>query len=69
MAYTVSHSLPRPRRTGLVARFRDMVEIRRQRRALLDLNAHLLKDIGLSAQEAQEESERPVWDVPDHWRR
>lgn len=69
MAHTVAHSLTRPRKGGIFARFRDMAEIRRQRRALRDLSDHLLKDIGLSAQDARDETERPAWDVPAHWRR
>ncbi|WP_354003559.1 DUF1127 domain-containing protein [Defluviimonas salinarum] len=46
-----------------------MREIRRQRRALSELSGHLLKDIGISADEARRESERPAWDVPSHWLR
>jgi uncharacterized protein YjiS (DUF1127 family) len=38
--------------TGLVFRLQDYVEYRRQRRALMTLDDHMLKDIGLSRAEA-----------------
>lgn len=42
---------------------------RRQRKALKSLdNAHL-SDIGLTYAQAMKEANRPVWDVPAHWRR
>lgn len=40
----------------------------RQRRDLAKLDSHLLKDIGVTEAEAQKEANRPVWDVPNHWR-
>jgi uncharacterized protein YjiS (DUF1127 family) len=42
--------------------------LRRQRTALEGLDAHLLRDIGISAEEAAQEAARPVWDVPANWR-
>ncbi len=39
----------------------------RSRRALARLDAHGLRDIGLSAAAAEEESRRPFWDSPAHW--
>ncbi|MCW3782153.1 DUF1127 domain-containing protein [Defluviimonas sp. CAU 1641] len=66
--HPLAHSRPR-RHTGLFDRLRQMREIRRQRRALSELSGHLLKDIGISADEARRESERPAWDVPSHWLR
>jgi uncharacterized protein YjiS (DUF1127 family) len=52
------------------------VALRRQRRALLALDDHLLNDIGLTRAQALDEAERPalpllwpqVWDAPRHWR-
>lgn len=38
------------------------------RRALARLDAHGLQDIGLTAGEAQRESRRGAWDIPDSWR-
>lgn len=51
-------------RPGIFARFR----IARQRRQLGQLDAHLLKDIGLTDDAARAEARRPFWDAPDHWR-
>jgi uncharacterized protein YjiS (DUF1127 family) len=46
--------------------FRLWREVRRQRRELLDLDEHLLKDIGISRTEALQESRRPVWEICAH---
>lgn len=48
---------------------RDMIELRRQRRALERLDMHLLRDIGLDYPTAKAEAQRPLWDVPRSWRR
>lgn len=40
----------------------------RQRQALARMDDHMLQDLGLTRDEAQAESARPVWDVPAHWR-
>ncbi|MGB0661149.1 MAG: DUF1127 domain-containing protein [Mangrovicoccus sp.] len=45
----------------------DLWGLIRQRRALAELDAHLLADLGLTETEAQREAARPVWDVPSHW--
>jgi uncharacterized protein YjiS (DUF1127 family) len=37
-------------------------ELARQRRALLRLDDHMLKDIGVSRTDALREAERPFWD-------
>jgi uncharacterized protein YjiS (DUF1127 family) len=37
-------------------------ELARQRRALLHMDDHMLKDIGLSRADAVREAERPFWD-------
>jgi uncharacterized protein YjiS (DUF1127 family) len=37
-------------------------ELARQRRALLSLDDHMLKDIGLSRADAAREAARPFWD-------
>jgi uncharacterized protein YjiS (DUF1127 family) len=47
--------------TGLVGTLEQWVERRRQRRALLELNEHMLKDIGVSAADAWQESQKPFW--------
>lgn len=63
--------LARPlHRTGrpLLARFRSLFTLRRERSRLARLDDHLLADIGLTRAEAVAEADRPVWDVPPHWR-
>lgn len=40
----------------------------RSRRSLARLDDHLLRDIGLSRDEALAEAHRPAWDPPLHWR-
>ena len=48
---------------------RGALDLRRSRQALADLDDHLLRDIGLTRDEAREEAERPVWDAPATWMR
>jgi uncharacterized protein YjiS (DUF1127 family) len=43
--------------------------LRAQRRRLGQLDEAALRDIGVTPAQAQAEAERPVWDVPAHWRR
>ena len=38
------------------------------RRALAQLDAHALEDIGISASSAAKEAAKPIWDVPTTWR-
>jgi uncharacterized protein YjiS (DUF1127 family) len=45
-----------------------MATFARHRKALAKLDPHLLRDIGLTTEEAQAELSRPLWDVPSHWR-
>jgi uncharacterized protein YjiS (DUF1127 family) len=37
-------------------------ELARERRALMRLDDHMLKDIGITRADAQREAERPFWD-------
>jgi uncharacterized protein YjiS (DUF1127 family) len=39
----------------------------RSRRALAQLDARLLEDIGVSAKDASNEATRAPWDVPAYW--
>jgi uncharacterized protein YjiS (DUF1127 family) len=52
----------------LLRRLFALALLSRQRRALARLDAALLKDIGLTQDEAAEEARRAIWDVPAHWR-
>lgn len=72
MSFSISLPLIRGGRSLLrqaVARIAHMREMRRARLALARLDDHLLRDIGVTPAEAQEEAERTVWDAPAHWRR
>lgn len=53
--------------TRLRRLWRDGPALARQRRALAQLDDHLLRDIGLDRHAAWSEAVRPVWDVPRHW--
>ncbi|MBT9244400.1 DUF1127 domain-containing protein [Gemmobacter fulvus] len=70
MAHSLPVAQPRisPRRRPLMLRLLDLMSLRRQRRALTEMEPHLLADIGLSAAEADAEARRPIWDAPAHWR-
>lgn len=54
-----------PPRTPL----RTLLCVARERQTLKDLPADRLADIGYTATEAQTEANRPLWDVPRHWKR
>ena len=64
---TLSRSV-RGRRPNLVTTVLNALAVWRQRRHLGELDAHLLRDIGVTEQDLQREMERPVWDVPQNWR-
>ncbi len=42
--------------------------LRRQRRHLRQLDAHLLQDVGLTTAQAEREAQKPFWDAPDWWK-
>jgi uncharacterized protein YjiS (DUF1127 family) len=56
-------------RRPLLSRLWHMLSVARQRQDLRALDAHLLADIGVDREQAEAEADRPVWDVPAHWRR
>lgn len=51
----------------LTSTLRLRLDLWRTRRALARLDAHLLKDIGKTAQQARHEADLTVWDVPANW--
>jgi uncharacterized protein YjiS (DUF1127 family) len=73
MAHSIAHpfrpTAPHGVPPSLFARALSALAIRRERRSLLDLDDHLLGDIGLTRDEARIESARDVWDVPANWTR
>lgn len=61
---TLIAARPAPRRRfGLFA----LMGLATQRRQLAELSPEQLDDIGVSAEAAEQEASRPVWDVPAHW--
>ena len=63
----------RPRLAAWTRRAIELVlgwqEVARQRRALLALDEHLLKDIGITRADAEREASRPFWDPgQERWR-
>ncbi|AMY70192.1 hypothetical protein FALB51S_03795 [Frigidibacter albus] len=59
-------TLPHP--GSLIRLLRRISATRHQRRALLRLDERLLRDIGQDQLSARDEANRPIWDVPQHWR-
>ena len=57
-----------PRRS-IFARLTSMLKVRAERRRLAELDDAILRDIGLSRDDALQEALRPMWDVPPRWRR
>jgi uncharacterized protein YjiS (DUF1127 family) len=52
----------------LPSRLLHHAALARSRRSLSLLDDHLLRDIGLTREEALAEAERPAWDAPSHWK-
>ena len=48
----------------LIGRIERAVQVRRERRMLLAMGDHMLKDLGLDRGSAYAEGTRPFWDVP-----
>lgn len=65
---TLAARLPRLPR-GVLHRLVSLMGLRASRRRLGELDARMLRDIGLTPEEAAAESERPFWDAPPGWRR
>ena len=68
----LSPSLPKA-----IARFRlakagrsllQALMLQRSRQRLLELDAHMLADIGLTPGQARDEGRRSAWDAPQIWR-
>lgn len=47
----------------------DLFGLRRQRQQLAAMTPEQLADIGISAEQAEAEATRPIWDLPSNWRR
>jgi uncharacterized protein YjiS (DUF1127 family) len=54
---------------GLLRFLADIVRVRAERRSLMALDDRMLKDIGLSRGQAENEAGRSIFDVPQRSRR
>lgn len=64
----LSRPLAALRLSRLPALLAGRIAVSRSRRGLRHLDDHLLRDIGLTREEAAVEASRPIWDAPSHWR-
>lgn len=60
--------VPASRAPSFMSRLLAGFAISRQRACLRGLDDAALADIGVSRSQADQESNRPFWDVPSHWR-
>lgn len=73
MTSLVTHVCPtapvtQPSRTPIHRFITRAYAVWHSRRALSQLTAAQLEDVGITPEQAAEEVRRPVWDVPAHWR-
>ena len=52
-----------------LSRLFNLLAVRRSRQSLAALDDHMLRDIGISREQAQAEADRAAWDVAPCWRR
>ncbi len=64
---TTSAQSRRPARTSALRWIALFFAAHRQRRKLANLDARMLRDIGLNRDLADREARRKPWDVPSHW--
>ena len=70
MTISISRNSARARQpVSIISRLTAMIAVARQRRALRNLDDHLLRDIGVSQRAADREADRSLWDVPANWRK
>ena len=56
------------RLSRLPATLLGLVAMARSRQSLARLDDHLLRDIGLTRDQARAEAKRAPWDAPSHWK-
>ena len=70
MAYLSQSTFSRPSSaTRPRLSLREMRALYRQRRHLAQLDDHILRDIGLTREEATSEALKPFWNMPQSWLR
>ena len=74
MMTQISHTAQLTHRTvrakvGTLARLVQGYAAWQQRKRLATLDDAILRDIGLTREQARAEASRPVWDAPDQWLR
>ena len=62
-------SARKPRKSGALGWLVTLHAIWAERRTLRAMEAHRLKDLGLTRGEAAREAKRPAWDAPERWLR
>lgn len=67
MAYVSTRPYASAPRVSVLRAVWTALQVKRQRSQLAHLDDAMLRDIGLTRREAQEEAQRPVWDVPHMW--
>lgn len=61
-------SASRPARISIASLLALVFATKKQRDALRNLDDNALRDLGLTRNQADAESRRPIWDVPTDWR-
>ena len=56
-------------KASIFMRLKQVHDAWRQRRALARMDDAALADIGKTRTQALAEARRPLWDVPQHWRK
>ena len=72
MTANIQTTLAKPARKPRKGFFRILFaahDIWVERRALRDLDAHILKDLGLEKEAVDREANRRIWDAPERWLR
>ena len=63
----ISHANRKSRSASLRGRLMTFFALARQRRQLAALDQHILDDIGITRAQADAETQKSAWDVPQHW--
>lgn len=64
---TSGKALPSYKHPSVFARLNHMLRTKQQRNKLARLSDEALCDIGVTRQQAEEESKRALWDAPANW--